>query len=450
MKDLALHQTADPSGQRTAEDYSHRVIHDAKSGRKAVVAASMGNALEWYDFTVYALFAAYIGQNFFKNEDPVVQLMASFLAFGLGYIARPLGALILGSYADRAGRKAALTATIMIMALGTLLIAIAPPYAAIGIGGPLLIVCGRVLQGFSAGGEVGSATAFLIEHAPAEKKGQYGSWLQASMGISNVMGALVATLVTTLLTNEQVGEWGWRIPFIIGLAIVPVGLWMRKTLEETPHFKLMEQEARKDVGKKKTPLLKVIRENPRELLTGLGLSVLWAAGPYSLIIFMPIYAQKTMGFTSSQSFLAALIGSLCLIVSCVVCGTLSDRFGRRRVLRIGAVLLLLSVYPLMMWLKASHTTSTLIIVQSMFCILVSVYVGVAPAALSEIFPTAVRSSGMSLSYNTAVTILGGFAPAILTWITHTTGVAFAPALYVMAAAVVALIAISLLPPPSKS
>jgi len=224
---------------------------------------------------------------------------------------------------------------------------------------------------------------------------------------------------------------------------------MRKTLDETPHFKLEEARMKKSGVEKKTPLLQVIRECPKQLLAGFGLSVLWAAGPYSLIIFMPIYVQKTMGFASSQAFLAAFIGNFFLIGGCVFSGTLSDKLGRRTVLRIGAILLLVGVYPLMMWLQASHTTTTLIIVQSLFCAMISMFVGVAPSALSEIFPTAVRSSGMSLSYNTAVTLLGGFAPAILTWITYTTGVAFAPALYVMAAAVVALIAISVLPAASK-
>ncbi|MGB7194193.1 MAG: MFS transporter [Collimonas pratensis] len=444
MKNVALGVGTDSLENRPAA-----VAHDAKVGRRAVIAASTGNALEWYDFTVYALFAVYIGQNFFKNDNPTVQLMGSFMAFGLGYVARPLGALLLGSYGDRAGRKAALTMTIMLMALGTLLIAIAPPYAAIGIGAPLLIVCGRVLQGFSAGGEIGGATAFLVEHAPPEKKGQYASWLQASMGISNVLGALVATVVTTVFTVDQIGEWAWRIPFIIGLAIAPVGLWMRKTLDETPNFKLEAARMKKSGIEKKTPLLQVIRECPKQLMAGLGLSVLWAAGPYSLIIFMPIYVQKTMGFAGSQAFLASFIGNFFLIGGCVFSGTLSDRLGRRTVLRIGAVLLLVGVYPLMMWLQASHTTATLIIVQSLFCAMISMFVGVAPSALSEIFPTAVRSSGMSLSYNTAVTLFGGFAPAILTWITYTTGVAFAPALYVMTAAIVALIAISALPAASK-
>ncbi|SFC77610.1 MFS transporter, MHS family, proline/betaine transporter [Polaromonas sp. OV174] len=443
MENVVLSPGASRQSGRQAE-----VKHDTQVGRKAVIAASAGNALEWYDFTVYALFAVYIGQNFFQNEDPTVQLMGSFMAFGLGFVVRPLGALVLGAYGDRVGRKAALTMTIMLMALGTLLIAIAPPYAAIGVGAPLLIVCGRVLQGFSAGGEVGGATAFLVEHAPVEKKGQYASWLQASMGISNLLAALVATVVTTLLTVEQVGEWGWRIPFILGLAIAPVGLWMRRSLDETPHFRMEQERQKREGAPKKSPLLQVLRDCPKELLVGTGLSILWAVAPYSLIIFMPIYAQKTMGFASSQAFLAALIGNLFLIAGCVFSGTLSDKIGRRRMLNCGALLLLVGVYPLMMWLQASHTTLTLIVVQSMFCAMVSMFVGAAPAALSEIFPTHVRSSGMSLSYNTAVTIFGGFAPAILTWVTYAMGVAFAPALYVMGASLLALVAIAFLPKPS--
>ncbi|MBC9907027.1 MFS transporter [Achromobacter xylosoxidans] len=440
MKDISMNLGAEAVPTRNATQSAQH-----HSGRKAVIAASAGNALEWYDFTVYALFAVYIGQNFFQNANPTVQLMTSFLAFGLGFVVRPLGALVLGSYGDRAGRKATLTLTIMLMALGTLLIAAAPPYAAIGVGAPLLIVCGRVLQGFSAGGEVGGATAFLVEHAPAGKRGQYASWLQASMGISNLLGALVATLVTTLLTEEQVGEWGWRIPFILGLAIAPVGLWMRAALDETPHFREEQERQARQNARVKAPLLAVIRDYPKELLTGLCMSVLWAVGPYALIIFMPIYVQKSMGFTSSEAFLAALVGNLFLTGGCVFSGTLSDRYGRRNMLRAAAAVLMVAVYPLMMWLQASHTQMTLIVVQSLFCLMVAMYVGVAPAALSEVFPTAVRSSGMSLTYNTAVTVLGGFAPAILTWITYTTGVAFAPALYVMAASLVALLALTVLP-----
>lgn len=412
---------------------------ERSKGHKAIAAASIGNALEWYDFSVYAFFAVYIAQNFFHQADAGAQLFEAFLAFGLGFVIRPLGALVIGAYGDRAGRKAALTLTIMTMAVGTAIIAFAPPYSAIGIGAPLLILCGRVLQGFSAGGEVGGAAAFLVEHAPANKKGQYASWLQASMGISNILGALVATAVTLTLSREQIGDWGWRIPFIIGLSIAPIGLWMRKTLEETPLF--LEEQTRRKAEKIKPvmPLFSLFKTHRQAVLLGTGLSILWAVSVYSLIIFMPIYVQRVLHFESHQAFLAALIGNCFMVVCCVAAGSYSDRIGTHKLLMVGAGLLLICSYPLLMLLDASHTTGTLIFVQSMFCILVSLFVGVAPAALSDLFPTEVRASGMSVSYNLAVTVFGGFAPAILTWLTENTGTRFALAWYVMIASVLAMV-----------
>ncbi|QMV50031.1 MFS transporter [Ewingella americana] len=420
------------------------VLKEGNKGHKAIAAASIGNALEWYDFSVYAFFAVYIAQNFFHQADAGAQLFEAFLAFGLGFVIRPLGALVIGAYGDRAGRKAALTLTIMTMAVGTAIIAFAPPYSAIGIGAPLLILCGRVLQGFSAGGEVGGAAAFLVEHAPANKKGQYASWLQASMGISNILGALVATAVTLTLSREQIGDWGWRIPFIIGLSIAPIGLWMRKTLEETPLF--VEEQTRRKVEKVKPvmPLFQLFKTHRSAVLLGTGLSILWAVSVYSLIIFMPIYVQRVLHFESHQAFLAALIGNCFMVLCCVLAGSYSDRIGTHKLLMVGAGLLLICSYPLLMLLDAFHTTATLILVQSLFCILVSLFVGVAPAALSELFPTEVRASGMSVSYNLAVTLFGGFAPAILTWLTENTGTRFAPAWYVMIASVLAIIALMMI------
>jgi MHS family proline/betaine transporter-like MFS transporter len=425
----------------TSQENAARVT----AGHRAVVATSIGNALEWYDFSVYAFFAVYIGQNAFRHTNDAAQLLQAFMAFGIGFVARPLGALLIGAYGDYAGRKAALTMTILLMAGGTGIMALAPGYAAIGIGAPLLIVCGRMLQGFSAGGEIGGAAAFLIEHAPPGKKGVYASWLQASMAISNVLAALVATCVTLLLTREQVGNWGWRIPFLIGLAIAPVGFWLRATLDETPEFREEMERAHRARQSLKTPLLRVVLEYPRALLTGIGFSVLWAICVYTLIIFMPTYFQKTMHFESRQAFLASLIGNCFMVVSCVLAGAWSDRIGRRRVLGLAALLMLFGVYPLLVWLSGSHTTLSLILVQTVFCIMVALFVGVAPSTLGGIFPTAVRSSGMSLSYNFSVTVFGGFAPAILTWLTMRAGGTYAPAWYVMAACVVTLVAILFLP-----
>src|SRR5271155_5136627 len=207
------------------------------SGTRAILAASVGNLLEWYDFSVYALFAIYIAANFFPRGAPGLDLVKTFLVFGLGFVIRPLGAILIGVYGDRAGRKAALTLTILIMAGGTLIIAAAPSHARIGIGAPLLLLLGRILQGFSAGGEIGSATAFLVEHAPPKRQGRYTAALQGSMGMSNILGALVAFAVTALLPGDQVADWGWRIPFFVGLLILPVGIYLRRTLEETPQFR---------------------------------------------------------------------------------------------------------------------------------------------------------------------------------------------------------------------
>lgn len=416
------------------------------SGARAVVAVAIANMLEWYDFIIYAFFAVYIAQNFFPSDDPSVDLLKAFLAFGLGFVIRPLGAIVIGIYGDRAGRKAALVLTIMTMAAGTLLIAVAPTYAAIGIGAPLMLVVGRVLQGFSAGGEIGGAAAFLVEHAPPNKKGIYASWLQASMGMSNILGALVAFSVTTFIPVEAVTAWGWRIPFVIGLLIAPVGWFLLRTLEETPHFKAELERRARETRSVKPLLVGVFQDHWRSLLIGLGFSILWAVCVYVLIIFAPVYVQTAFGFTASQSFSASLIGNIVLVGGCLVSGALSDSLGRRAMLGLGASVMFVAVLPLFMWLHASPTTMTLVLVQTTFCLMVAIFVGVAPAALSEIFPVGVRSTGMSIVYNTAITIFGGFAPAILTWFTQVSGGSvFAPAWYVMAAAALALFSIMYLP-----
>src|SRR5450631_439142 len=212
--------------------------------------------LEWYDFTVYALFAGYIAGNFFPDDDKNTRLLKTFLFFGLGFVVRPLGAVIIGNFGDRAGRKAALTLTILLMAAGTGIIAFSPTYAAIGIGAPLLLLLGRVLQGFSAGGEIGGATAYLLESADLAQRGRVASWLEASMGMANILGALAAFAVTTLLNDSQVHAWGWRIPFIFGLLIAPVGLYLRRTLDETDAFQA-ETARRAQEHDAKVPLLEI-------------------------------------------------------------------------------------------------------------------------------------------------------------------------------------------------
>jgi MFS transporter, MHS family, proline/betaine transporter len=418
-----------------------------KSRTRAIVAASVGNMLEWYDFTVYALFAAYVARNFFPpGEDPAANLLKAFLAFGLGFVVRPLGAVLIGNYGDRAGRKASLTLTILLMAVGTGVIAFAPTYAAIGIGAPLLLLVGRVLQGFSAGGEVGGATAFLAENAAPERRGVVTSWLEASMGVANILGALAAFSVTTLLSPEQVLVWGWRIPFLFGLLILPAGLYLRRTLHETDSFQAEAERRSHDAAAvTRAPLVEIFAHHKRELLIGFGVCILWATAVYVLIVYLPVYVQLTFGFNAHQAFGASLVANVAFVACCVIFGALSDRIGRRTMLFISASLLFICVLPLFLLLQAYPTTATLVGVLTAFCVLVASFVGVAPAGISEIFPTGVRSTGTSIVYNGAFTIFGGFAPAILTWFTHRPGGSvLAPAWYVMLAAVVASIAIPFL------
>ncbi|HEY4969101.1 MAG TPA: MFS transporter [Steroidobacteraceae bacterium] len=413
---------------------------------RAIVATSIGNMLEWYDFTVYALFAGYIAGNFFPGDDKNTRLLKTFLVFGLGFVVRPLGAVLIGNYGDRAGRKAALTLTILLMAAGTGIIALSPTYAAIGIGAPLLLLLGRVLQGFSAGGEIGGATAYLLESAEPAQRGRVASWLEASMGMANILGALAAFSVTAVLSTSEVQAWGWRIPFIFGLTIAPVGLYLRRSLDETDAFQAEERQ-RAHTAKPKAPLLEIFRNHGRSLFVGFCVAVLWAVAVYVLMIYLPTYVQRadTFGFSASQAFGASLIGNIPFVIGCVWFGSWSDRIGRRRSLALSAALLFIAVLPLFLWLKADPTLPTLIIVQAIVCLLVASFVGVAPAALSEIFPTGVRSTGTSLVYNGAFTLFGGFAPMILTWLIQRSGGSiYSPAWYVMLAAGVALIAIPFL------
>jgi MHS family proline/betaine transporter-like MFS transporter len=414
---------------------------ERRQTRRAILAASIGNAFEWYDFTVYALFAIYIASAFFPEADSTSGVIRSFLAFGIGFVIRPIGAVVLGAYADRHGRKAALTLAIALMAVGTLVIAVTPSYAVIGLGAPLLLLAGRSLQGFSAGGEVGGALTFLVEHAPDGRRGAHASWLQASMAASNILGALVAFSVTTLLSPEQMAAWGWRVPFAFGLLIAPIGIWLRRTLDETPAYVKLDAARRdRDTGHRAAPLsafVQLTRSRPQLLLCGVGLSILWTVGSYALVIFFPTYVQRTFGFSAQHAFTASLIGNVLMTAACLAGGLLSDRYGRRRVLLVDAAVLAICTHPLLWLVAQAPTIGTLVVVQSLLCISVGLFVGAAPAALAGLFPVDVRATAVSISYNVAVTVFGGFAPAFLSWLIAA-GQPFAPAWYVTIAAILAL------------
>jgi|HubBroStandDraft_5_1064220.scaffolds.fasta_scaffold80132_2 MHS family proline/betaine transporter-like MFS transporter len=408
-------------------------------GTRAILAASLGNLLEWFDFAVYAAFAIYIGKNFFPGDSPAAGLVSAFLVFGFGFVIRPLGAVLIGIYGDRAGRKAALTATILIMACGTLIIATAPTYAAIGLGAPLVLLTGRMLQGFSAGGEIGSATAFLVEHAPARRRALFTAWLQASMGMSNIMGALTAFTITSLMRESEIDRWGWRVPFFIGLAIVPLGVYLRRTLEETPAFRA---EAAIERGARQ-PLRRVFRDHTPELAAGFGVSILWAAEVYVLLIFMPVFLQKALGFTPVQAFGSSLAENVVFVIGCFLFGALADRVGHARIQAYGAALVLITILPLFVWVDHARSMGVLIVMVCTCGVLAASFCGVAPTTLSGMFPTPVRATGVSLAYNAGFTLFGGFAPAILSrYLQARSGTAaYAPAGFIMLAAIPALIAL---------
>jgi MHS family proline/betaine transporter-like MFS transporter len=411
------------------------VAENIRISRSAVVAAALGNSFEWYDFTVYALFSIYIADAFFPGGGSTLALVKALLAFGLGFVARPLGAIVFGVYGDRYGRKAVLNLALLLMFLGTAVLGFAPTYAAIGVGAPLLILVGRALQGFSAGGEFGGAAAYLSEHGPAATRGSVSAWLQASMGLSNIMGAIVAFLVASAFTHAEISRFAWRIPFLFGLAIGLVGLWMRRTLDETAAFSNLSADRRR--GDVVGTLNRLMTGHFASLARGAGLSVLLTVSSYVLVIFMPVYVQKTFHFPAREAFAASVIGNLFLAGSCLASGALSDRIGRRRVLLAAAALLAVCGYPLLIWLEQTPSFAALVLVQSIFCAATGAFAGPVPAALAESFPIELRSLGVSVSYNLAVVVFSGFAPAALTWISAHGAGALTPAWYLTFAALLA-------------
>jgi len=406
-----------------------------RSTWRAVAAAAIGNAFEWYDFTVYVLFAPYIAATFFPGGTENEALLKAFLVFGVGFIARPLGGVLIGYFGDRVGRKAALTLTFGLMAVGTLMIAVTPGTASIGAAAGWFVVVGRLLQGLSAGGEIGGAASFLIEYAPPGRRAVFAAFLQASMAVSNILAASMALAIGNFLSPEAVAAWGWRLPFFFGLLIVPVGLWLRASLDETPAF-----VAEQDTGQE-APVLAVLRTQGGPIARGFGLSVLWGVCTYALIVYMPVHAQKALGYSPDQAFAAALIGNVALIGVCFVSGQMADRFGRRTLLA-GAALALAVISPLVMAIAAAvHSFVSLLFAEVALCTLAGFYAGAMPATLAEMYPVRARATSTSIAYNAAFTIFGGFAPAIITLLIAQGVGPQAPTLYVSAAAVISLMAL---------
>jgi len=398
---------------------------------RQIVAAVIGNALEWYDFVVYGFLTVIIARLFFPAQSEYASLLLTMATFGVGFFMRPVGGIVLGMYADRKGRKAALQLIIGLMTLSMALIAFAPPYAAIGVAAPLLILLARLLQGFATGGEFASATSFLVESAPANKRGFYGSLQMVGQSLAALSGAVAGALITRGLAPEQIDAWGWRLPFLFGLIIGPVGLYIRRYLEETEAF----IEARRERAVV-NPLRTVITQNWRGLAVTFGLVICGTISYYVVLVYMPTFAKTQLGMSMSDAFTAQIFGLVCLTAAIPVFGAVSDRIGRKPILMAATIAYFVLLYPMFAWVHAEPGLLRLGIMQGVLCSLVGVYFGPISTAIAEQFPTGVRSTGLAVAYNFAVMLFGGFAQFIVTWLIRETGSPLAPAYYVMFGAVV--------------
>jgi len=400
-------------------------VPTARAARFAVAAASLGNVLEWFDFAVYGFFAAVIGKHFFPTGDESTELLASFAAFGVGFLARPLGGIVIGRVGDVKGRRTSLLLTIFMMAAGTVLIGVAPTYAAVGIAGPVIIVFARLMQGFSAGGEWGGSTAFMVEWSEPGRRGFYGSLQQVGVVSGVLLGSVVGATINTVLTPDQIASWGWRVPFLLGGIIGPVGLYMRRSIGETPAFQDAPPSS-----------VRVNAQNVALTARAAGFTVFWTVAFYIYINYMPTFTRTYAGLSGAQALWSNSLGILMLLCAIPVMGHLSDRVGRRPLLLACCALFFVLSYPAARLSLSSPPFAVIAACQVLFGLVLSLYSGAGPSAIAEIFPTRSRSTLMSAGNALATAVFGGFAPYIAAWLIARTGNPIAWVAYVMSAAVV--------------
>src|SRR6476469_2111405 len=391
--------------------------------RKAVLSSSIGAALEWFDIIVYASFAIVIAENFFPEGDQTLGLLLTFATFAISYLVRPLGGMLIGGYGDRHGRKKALTLTLLLMMVGTVLMAAAPTHAMVGAWAGVIILVSRLVQGFSAGGEFGSATTFLVETAP-HRKAYYASWQVASQGISMFLASAFGYVLFTQLSKEDLYSWGWRIPFVIGCLIGPVGLYIRAHLTEPKEFT--------ENTPNEAPIRATFTEHLGRVVTGSACVGVATISVY-LILFMPTYAVKNLGVPASAAYLGGVVAGVVTVVGVPLVGRLPDRVGPVRVL----------AWPLFAVVLASPTVPVLVISIGILGVIMAFYFGPLPALLTTLFPSDVRATGVSVAYNVGVTVMGGIAPLVLTWLIGLTGSLNAPSVYYMAVAVISLVGLAI-------
>ena len=399
---------------------------------RQVAAAVVGNALEFYDFTTYALFAAELGRTFFPSHTAFESLMMSLLTFAVGFVGRPIGAIVIGRIGDRVGRKPAMLLSFTLMGLGMLGLVMIPPYAMIGPAAPLLLVLCRLVQGFALGGEVGPTTAFLIEAARPTSRGLVGSWQSASQSVASLVGATMGLLLAHILTPGQLDAFGWRIAFGIGALVLPFGLVLRRSLPETLHH---HEHARATPGPG-------WRAQVRPVVLWLMMIMSFTTSTY-VLLYMTTYASQTLHMSQADAFDASVANGVCGVVFALLGGALSDRFGRKRVMITCRTLFLLETFPAFVLMIRNHDALTLILATGVISALSSASIGVALVSVTESLRKDVRSTGLAVVYAIGVAVFGGIAQPYVAWLIKATGSPMAPAWYMMAAACVGIVAMTL-------
>lgn len=411
-----------------------------KTRVKAVSAGAVGNVMEWFDYGIYGTLAPIIASIFFPNNDPLASLLLTFVVFGVGFVMRPLGAVIFGYIGDKYGRKNALSLTILIMAFSTFSIGLIPSYASIGVAAPLLLTLARLLQGISTGGEWGGSTSFIVEYANDNRRGFYGSWQQVSTIGGLMLGSLTGLILTNVLAKEALHSWGWRLPFIFGILLGIIGWYMRVKLEDTPAYQKVEESA--EVVK--NPITTAVRTNYKGIIQAMGMTVIWTVSFYILLTFMPSYINKILKLPLNQSLLSNFFSYILLVIFIPLMGHLSDRIGRKPLLLTSCIGFAIFTYPLFMFVS-DGSFMKLVIAQLILGLFLSMFSGAGVAFIAEIFPTNVRYTTLSIGYNIITALFGGMAPFIATYLVAATKNNLSPSFYVIGAAIVSFIAILTLP-----
>lgn len=410
----------------------------ASSDAARVVRVSVGNFLEMFDFMVFGYYATAIGRTFFPNQSEYASLMLSLMTFGTGYLMRPLGALLLGAYIDHHGRRKGLLLTLGLMAVGTVSIGCTPGYRTLGLLAPLLVVAGRLVQGLSAGVEIGGVSVYLSEIAPPGRKGFYVSWQSASQQVAVMFAASLGILLASSLTQVQMMDWGWRIPLLVGCLLVPFLFLLRRSLEETGEF--LARKRRPEASE----IWRTLAANWRLVILGMLLSTTTTVTFYLITAYMPTYGSSVLHLSSRQSMIVTLCVGLSNFIWLPVMGSLSDRIGRRPLLMTFASLALLTAYPVLAWLVGQPSFPRLLAVALWFSVIFGSYNGAMVVFLTEIMPAQVRASAFSLAYSLATGIFGGFTPAVSTYLIHRTGDPAMPGAWLAMAGAMGLAATALL------